>query len=75
MPWRRVESSLLVSVGYDAEARHLDLELAGGAVYRYFDVPELVHRQLLAAASLGAFYNRAIRDRYRCTLLRYAAPA
>jgi hypothetical protein len=57
---------LIASVGYDAQELALELELTSGAVYRYYEVPEIVHRRLLAAASLGAFFNAEIRDAYRC---------
>ncbi len=33
--------------------------------YDYFDVPEAVFRAFLEAPSKGAFFNDAIRDRYR----------
>jgi hypothetical protein len=59
-----VDSSSLVSVGYDAERTLLEIELVNGRVYRYVDVPEILYRRLLAAPSLGAFFNHEIRDVY-----------
>lgn len=61
---RRLESSLIRSVGFDREQNILELELAGGRTYRYFGVPARIHRALLAAPSAGAFFNREIRERY-----------
>ena len=55
----------MISAGYDVERQSLDLELAPGSVYRYFDVPEIVYQRFLRAPSLGAFFNVEIRDRYR----------
>jgi len=61
---RRVDSSVLVSVGYDRLRLVLEIELVNGHVYQYLDVPEEVHTALIEAPSLGAFFNREIRDRY-----------
>jgi len=57
-----VSSSSIASVGYQAELAVLEVEFAGGAVYRYFAVPAAVHVQLMGAASKGAFLNRFVRD-------------
>ena len=59
-----VDSSLLRSVGYDAELCVLEIELAPGRVYRYYQVPARVHRHLLEAPSPGAYFNREIRSTY-----------
>jgi hypothetical protein len=60
-----VESSAIVSVGYDARTRTLEVEFAGGGLYRYLGVPPREHETLLRADSLGAYVNRAIKPRYR----------
>lgn len=60
-----VESSSIVSVGYDASARSLELEFTSGGVYRYVDVPPQIHAALMASASKGRFVNLEIRDRFR----------
>ncbi|MFJ8625895.1 KTSC domain-containing protein [Kitasatospora sp. NPDC093550] len=59
-----VDSSVLRSVGYDPVARVLELEFTGGSVYRYAGVPARVHRELLAAESLGRYFLRRVRGRY-----------
>jgi hypothetical protein len=61
-----VSSSALESVGYDPRTRTLELEYAGGGVYRYLGVPPREHATLLRAASLGAYVNARIKPRYRC---------
>lgn len=60
-----LESSAVNSVGYDPRTKALDVEFAGGAVYRYAPVPDRVVRQLLRAPSKGRFVNARIRDAYR----------
>jgi hypothetical protein len=56
----RVSSSSLVSIGYEEEAV-LEVEIAGGAVYRYFVVPRSVYDGLMSAASKGRYFNTVIR--------------
>ena len=61
-----VESSTLVTVGYEHDGELLQLEFCRSrAVYHYFAVPAAVHEALLAATSKGSYFNQAIRDRYR----------
>jgi hypothetical protein len=61
-----VESSAIESVGYDARTRTLEVEYAGGEVYRYLGVPPRVHETLMRAESHGAFVNRRVKPYYRC---------
>jgi hypothetical protein len=60
-----LESSTLRSAIYYSSAATLELEFADGDVYRYFDVPEMVYNELLAADSKGNFFNKHIRNGYR----------
>ena len=59
-----VRSSVLAAVGYDADTAELEIEFTSGDVYRYYAVPARVHRELVEAESPGAYFNRAISDRY-----------
>jgi KTSC domain len=61
-----VESSAIESVGYDARSRTLEVEFAGGGLYRYFGVPVRAYELLLRADSHGAYVNRRIKPYYRC---------
>lgn len=61
---KRVESSVLTSVGYDPGKGVLEVEFAGGRVYRYFVVPATVYRELMEAGSLGRYFNEFVRDKY-----------
>lgn len=60
-------SSVIESYVYRPEARVLEVAFKTGRVYVYHDVPPLVAQALSAARSKGAFFNKRIRDRYRCT--------
>jgi KTSC domain len=59
-----VHSSAVVSVGYDAATGTLEIEYAGGGVYRYYGVPRSRVDALLAAASVGTYVTRHIKPRY-----------
>lgn len=57
-----VQSSNVVSIGYDAETQVLEIEFRSG-VYQYQGVPRQVFDGLLAADSVGKAVN-AIRHDY-----------
>ena len=62
----KVSSSNLVSVGYDAGSKMLQIEFNSGAIYDYDDVPEDVYEGLMSAGSHGRYFHRRIRDIYVC---------
>lgn len=57
-------SRAVVSAGYDPASGTLELEFAGGRVYRYDAVPAGTYEWLLRARSKGAFVARMINGRY-----------
>ncbi|RLT27686.1 MAG: KTSC domain-containing protein [Chloroflexi bacterium] len=59
-----VESSELASVGYDEPHHVLEVEFVAGGVYRYGGVPASTYRELMAADSLGRYFNTHIRGHY-----------
>jgi hypothetical protein len=59
-----VTSRSLRSVGYDPSSKVLEIEFNNGRVYQYSGMPETQYRALLAASSLGAFFNAEIKDHY-----------
>ena len=59
-----VKSSNLASIGYDAVAKILDIEFNSGKVYRYYNVPEDIHSQLMKAESAGKFFTASVRNVY-----------
>lgn len=60
----RIDSSAIVSAGYDSDTAVLELRFTTGEVYRYFAVPPSVHRELLVAPSAGRFFGERIRGVY-----------
>ncbi|MFC0628325.1 KTSC domain-containing protein [Kribbella deserti] len=64
MKRRYVQSSSVRSVGYELETGTLEVEFVSGDLYRYLEVPQLVHKQLMAAESVGRFINTRIKPYY-----------
>jgi hypothetical protein len=66
-----VDSSAVLSVGYDEFRQVLELEYVDSDVYQYFDVPKALHQALLDAPSIGQFVNTQIKGAFRCEKLRF----
>lgn len=60
-----VESSDIVSIGYDAVSQMLEVEFGGGRIYRYRDVEPDVYEKFLKASSFGQYFFAHINGRYR----------
>jgi hypothetical protein len=60
-----VDSSAVSFLYYDEVAAELHVAFTGGRSYVYYGVPRRVYDGLLAAPSVGAYFNAQIRDRYR----------
>jgi XTP/dITP diphosphohydrolase len=60
-----VDSSDVVSVGYDAKTRVLEIEFGGGRIYQYTDVPADVHERFMRADSPGTYFNTFVNAHYR----------
>ncbi|MFK0189741.1 KTSC domain-containing protein [Kitasatospora sp. NPDC090308] len=59
-----VQSTNVLSVGYDDRSSTLQIAFRSGSLYEYTRVPAQVHTALLAAASKGGFVARYIKGRY-----------
>jgi hypothetical protein len=59
-----VQSSNIKSIGF--EDGTLEIEFLNGTVYQYFDVPQNVFDELMAATSShGTYLSQNIKGRYR----------
>lgn len=70
IPRQSVQSSAIAKVGYSKRHHILEIEFVNGAIYRYFDIPISVHRDLMSAESKARFYDSNIRKHYRSALVR-----
>jgi hypothetical protein len=57
-------------VGYSKRQHILEIEFVSGAIYRYFDVPRAVYRELMSSESKARFYDSNIRRQYRSIPIR-----
>ena len=64
MDKQHVSSSTVVSIGYDARTRTLEIEFGSGRVYQYYEVPDRMHAEIMQAPSKGRFFNTYIRNAY-----------
>lgn len=62
-----LKSNMIVSAGFDAEARVLEIEFRGSEIYEYRGgVSEFLFRRLLAASSPGKFFHDEIEGKFPC---------
>lgn len=66
--WQAVESSALSEAAYSWLWQALAVRFCSnpGAVYVYYEVPESVFNDLVAADSIGSYYNSYIKGSYEC---------
>lgn len=64
MKRKSIESSYLLSVGYDEANNILEIEFHDGLVLPYYNVPQEEYRGLILAESHGKYYINFIRGKY-----------
>jgi len=70
MERKRVNSSKIRSVGYDAKAQALEVEFSDGRVIAYSGVSPEVHRQFMAAPSPTSFFEDKIAEDFPARRIR-----
>jgi KTSC domain len=65
-----VNSSHIAQAGHDPVGKNLVLAFHNGDVYHYGGVPEGTYVSMLAAKSVGRFFNARIKGRYPATKLK-----
>ncbi len=58
-----VESSMITSIGYDNSILEIEFK-SNGQVWQYFDVPEYVYHEMMAADSHGKYFHKNIKGHY-----------
>lgn len=62
-----VESSTVLSIGYEPVSSTLEVEFKNGGLYQYYNVPEPIYQQLMSSDSKGKFLNAYIKPAYPCS--------
>ena len=65
MQSQRVDSTVILSVGYDERRKILKVRFRNGRTYYYLSVPAEIHHNLLIAPSIGKYLNEVIKPAYR----------
>jgi hypothetical protein len=60
-----VQSSMIASIGYEADTSTLEVEFNNGAVWQYYEVPEVIYHDMMISGSLGKFFHSNIKRQYR----------
>ena len=61
MQRQKVESSQIVSIGFEADKNQMDVEFKSGSVYRYDNVTPVQHISLMSSESKGKFFGEFIK--------------
>jgi hypothetical protein len=64
MERKKVNSSNIRTVGYDASSLTLEVELSDGTIWEYSRVPSEVYRRFLAAPTMISYYRDNIEEDY-----------
>jgi len=59
-----VQSSMIISFGYEANTSTLEIEFNSRAVWQYYDVPENVYYDMRNSDSFGKFFHANIKGQY-----------
>lgn len=62
-----VDSSTVLSVGYDPTSGTLEVEFKNGGIYQYYNVPEPIYQSLMGSDSKGKFLHAYIKPEYPCS--------
>jgi hypothetical protein len=62
MERQAVSSSSLASIGYDPQSEKLEIEFKNQTIYEYYNVPQVIYDQLMAAPSHGSYFSANIRN-------------
>lgn len=62
-----VDSSTIISIGYDIVDDELVLEIKfkGERLYHYYSVAPKIYQELMQAESIGSYFNKNIAKKYK----------
>ncbi|KKM85772.1 hypothetical protein LCGC14_1285730, partial [marine sediment metagenome] len=58
------------SVGYDPNTRILEIKFSKKDIYEYYTVPIKIYNNLIKASSLGKYFLKDIKNKYRFKKIR-----
>ncbi len=60
----KVDSNILLSIGYEPDAELLELEFISGDIYDYHQVQPYLYMGLMSSNSKDIYFNKNIRNKY-----------
>ena len=64
-----VDSSFIQHVSWDEKTHNLIVTFASGSIWLYQRVPKTVYKTLISSESVGAYFNKYIRNHYDSTVV------
>jgi hypothetical protein len=64
MERKKVNSSQIRSVGYEAGSQTLEVEMSDGTIWQYTRVPTEVYRRFMAAPTIASYYRDNVEEDY-----------
>lgn len=64
-PMHSVSSSQISYIGYDEDDEVLHVVFPNRAHYEYYDVPKSVYEELRSADSVGSYFSKNIKNKYK----------
>lgn len=62
-----VESSSVSAVGHDPDSKRLTIQFKSGETYHFDGVSEAHYAALVGAKSVGSYFQKHIRNRFKVT--------
>jgi ATP-dependent DNA helicase RecG len=66
-----VQSSNILSIGYDESLFILEVEFHSGAIWQYKKLSQATFNELINASSIGGYFNLRIKKKYEETQIRW----
>lgn len=64
-----IDSSFMKHVAWDEKTHNLIVTFASGSIWLYERVPQSVYKTLISSESVGAYFNKNIRNHYNSTVV------
>jgi hypothetical protein len=67
------DSSFINHISWDSDFLNLAVRFASGTVWIYYGVPQEIYKSLITAKSVGAYFNKNVRDNYPSERYSYSS--
>ena len=71
IPRIQVDSSAILSAGYDSATNTLEVEFPNGYIYRYFLVDSADYELMMNSKSVGRYFNTFIKGKHESICVSY----